>query len=290
MFSQIRKSDTIEDYKKGGKIKAKQKQKQRQVVNIKNVINVERRVRRSNKLKKSKPTPPLAPPVQLHTYNRFFQPSSDQNYKSLTMGNNIPSADNINAVSNRVANLILGRMRNNINNANSGLVIPSNFSSEQALTISNNTPAPIIEEVEEKKTPIQMNVRRPDEFDVEVKIPDLESMGRDYINFPDTMNDRLASGIIKEEEEEEEDELPPYQPSSASAPPSRDISTDQERLIKMTVKDLYKEANQLGIQYNITTPDKKIKLKKNEVIAEIMNKRHGRSSSTSSSRSTYGLG
>ena len=276
------KPDVPDFLKKGGKIKQKQKQTQKQVVNIKNIINVEKKERRRIKTNKpiAKPTPAPVQLPQYSTYNRFFQPSSEQNYKSVSMGNNIPNADNINAISNRVSNLILGRMRNNINNANSGLVIPTNFSSEQALTISNNTPTPRIEEVEEKKTPVEMNVRRPDEYDVEVKIPELESMGRDYINYPDNMNDRLTEGIltpIKQERiEDEEDELPEYSSSSEAIPFKDNILEDKERLNKMTVKQLYKEANQLRIQYTIYGADKKRKfISKEDLISEILNKRFG---------------
>jgi hypothetical protein len=286
MISQFREKNkdqsyTIDDLlKKGGMIK--QKQKQKQVVNIKNIINVEKKVVRKRKIVSKKPPIPTPSPVQLpqySTYNKFFQPSPEQNYKSITMSNNIPNADNINAISNRVSKLILGGINNAINNANSGLVIPTNFNTEKALTISNNTtkPIPIIEEVKEQKTPIEMNVRRPNEYDVEVKIPDIESMGRDYINYPETQNDRLTKGIIKQEDEDEvyEDELPPYSSSSEAIQASNDPIADKARLEKMKIKNLYKEARQLGIQYSMRTPNKRVKLNKNELIAEILNKRFG---------------
>jgi hypothetical protein len=269
--------------KKGGKIRQKQKQKQKQVVNIKNVINIEKKVRRSAKTK-SKPAPAPAPapaPVQLpqySTYNKFFQPSPEQNYKSISMGNNIPNADNINAISNRVSNLILGRINNSINNANSGLVIPTNFSSERTLTISNNRQSPIVEEVEEKKTPdVEMNIRRPDEYNLEIDTTDLERMGNNYINYPENQNDRLTKGIIKQEDENEiyEDELPPYSASSEAIQASDDPIADKARLQKTKIRDLYKEARQLDIKYSMRTPDKRIKLKKDELIAEILNKRFG---------------
>jgi hypothetical protein len=256
------------------------------VVNIKNVINIEKKVRRST-TRKVKPAPAPAPAVQLpqySTYNKFFQPSPEQNYKSVSVGNNIPNADNVNAISNRVSNLILGRINNNINNANSGLVIPSNFSSSRALTISNNTPTPIIEEVEEKKIPdVEINVRRPDEYDVDVNIPELESMGRNYINYPDDMNERLTDGLLTPIKQENENRLPEYSPSIENSDPF----SDKARLNKMKVKDLYKEASQLGIQYTIYGSDKKRKIiSKDELIAEILNKRYGSSSSSSSSSST----
>lgn len=270
--------------KKGGKIKQKQKQKQKQVVNIKNVINIEKKVRRSTKTKsKPAPAPAPAPAVQLpqySTYNKFFQPSPEQNYKSISMGNNIPNADNINAISNRVSNLILGRINNSINNANSGLAIPTNFSSEQFLTISNNRQSPIVEEVEEKKTPdVEMNIKRPDEYNLEIDTPDLERIGNNYINYPENQNDRLTKGIIKQEDEDEiyEDELPSYSASSEAIQSSDDPIADKARLEKMKIRDLYKEASQLGVQYSIRTrtPNKRIKLKKNDLIAEILNKRFG---------------
>jgi len=267
--------------KKGGKIKQKQKQKQKQVVNIKNVINIEKKVRRST-TRKVKPTPAPAPAVQLpqySTYNKFFQPSPEQNYKSISMGNNIPNADNINAISNRVSNLILGRINNSINNANSGLAIPTNFSSERTLTISNNRPSPIVEEVEEKKTPdVEMNIKRPDEYNLEVDTTDLERMGNNYINYPENQNDRLTKDIAPKQEDEDEiyeDELPSYSASSEAIQASDDPIADKARLQKMKVKDLYTEARQLDIKYSMRTPDKRKKLKKDELIAEILNKRFG---------------
>jgi len=269
--------------KKGGKIKQKQKQKQKQVVNIKNVINIEKKVRRSATRKvKPTPAPAPAPAVQLpqySTYNKFFQPSPEQNYKSISMGNNIPNADNINAISNRVSNLILGRINNSINNANSGLAIPTNFSSERTLTISNNRPSPIVEEVEEKKTPdVEMNIKRPDEYNLEVDTTDLERMGNNYINYPENQNDRLTKDIAPKQEDEDEiyeDELPSYSASSEAIQASDDPIADKARLQKMKVKDLYTEARQLDIKYSMRTPDKRKKLKKDELIAEILNKRFG---------------
>jgi len=55
--------------------------------------------------------------------------------------------------------------------------------------------------------------------------------------------------------------------------------TDKARLEKMTLKDLYKEANQLGVQFNFRIPDEKseksknIRLKKGELIEAILNKK-----------------
>jgi len=98
------------------------------------------------------------------------------------------------------------------------------------------------------------------------------------------MQDAIIKSVNEENkrqrEQEYEDEidvnnLPPYEPSSRAIQESNDPIADKARLEKMTVKDLYTEARQLDIKYSTRTPDKRIKLKKDELIAEILNKRFG---------------
>jgi hypothetical protein len=279
MLSQIRKSDTIEDYKKGGKIKQNRdkvtsnskgmKQKQKQVVNIKNVINIEKKNRRKSAKTKSKPAPSPSPAPapalapSYSTFNRFFQPS-DQNYKSISMGNNIPNADNINAISNRVSNLILGRIQNNVNNANSNFVLPDNFNNLSDLAIANDSsPKPEMKEREEKIQDSEVNIKLVGEYDVDVLLPEQEAMGRNYIQPLKSESDRLAEGILEEE----------YEEDIAAAPEAATRGDDLSRLNKLSRPQLEQLGKENKIQLTMSSGKKK--LTKPEIIDALLIKKWG---------------